>query len=500
MKRILFLITLVFISEISLLAQGSYELIISNPSHQYIRDCVEDQEGNIYIVGENIYVENNQVVLGCGTIYKIDPNGIIISEDEYCYPDSMLTFFEVDIVNDSLYLLGGSGAMEVSYPDLFDVYILNQDLNKIDHAKIRLFNDLYLGGMKHMIHPSSDIILLGYAYPGGTVPNGDVYFYRFTSNLDSVSCIRDEKESDQYGFDFFIDPDNGGYRVFGFGYYPNSPSSHSKIVYYDSLFTFVSADSLAWNLGGHNTCRWMSDSTYVVTGRKHFYPPARTDMALILLNREDHLLQTGSFGKGEDTVDYAGAKDNFDYVMKDNIFFGGTSNFVVSQWPWQTDDSWINLINLDSNLNVNWQRYYGGDAFYVVYGLIATQDGGCFIYSTRYDENINYLEYDIYIMKVDSNGLLTSVSEIPNIAADEMYVFPNPASDRITVQFPGVSHVKEKQLYIHNSLGITVWKCQIPEWKEQIVVDLDGLPSGFYFSSIISRGNQITAGKFLITR
>ncbi len=493
-------LAIICISNNFLYSQDSFEYIISNPSHQHINDCIEDQYGNVYIVGDNVYVENSQITSICGTIYKIAPDGEILLEEEYCYPDSTLSFHEVDIIHDSIYVFGSSGAVAIGLNELFEVYILNDELEVMNHSKRGLFADIYLGSMKHMILPAGDIVLLGVAIIADDLLETDIFFYQFTQNLDSVLCVRDERENDQMGLDFVQDPDNGGYKVFGWGNYPNTLPSYDALIHFDSVFNFILVDSIAWKLIGHHTSRNLSDTTYLLTGRKIYTNPINVDMGIVMLNVQDELLKNFSIGKEADTVDYAGVKDNIDFVTKDNIFFGGTSNFIVNQWPWQTDDSWINLINLDSNLNINWQRYYGGNAFYTLYGLLATKDGGCFMYAIRYDEITQFQEYDIYILKVDSNGLLTSVRDIPNIAANELFIYPNPASSQITVQFPGVSHSSEKELLIYNHLGVKVYQAEIPDRQDEMVIHTESLPVGFYFASIFSKGNQLAAGKIIIAR
>ena len=106
---------------------------------------------------------------------------------------------------------------------------------------------------------------------------------------------------------------------------------------------------------------------------------------------------------------------------------------LLNQYPWQAEDDWIILNNLDSNLNLNWQKFYGGDAFYMLNALKATRDGGCIMLCSRYDELTQYHEYDILILKVDTNGLITTIGEGPSIPVEDVIVFPNPGKDYINV-------------------------------------------------------------------
>jgi len=502
MRIIISVVAIIILAVNSIIGQQSYELNISSPAHQHIYDCIEDQLGNIYIVGDNAYIENSQLLSLCGMIYKINPYGQILLEQEFCLPDSLLSLVEMEIINDTVYTFGDSGSMQTNQKDMFEIYIMNLDLEILSHSKRKLFNNKNMGIAQHIVTSSEDIVILGGVVEEARLSESDIFFYKFKKNMDSIICVVDERENNQWGMDFVQDPWTKGYKVFGHGIYPNTVPSYDELIKFDSNFIFLSVDTLAWGLRSQHTFRWLTDSTYLLTGHK-YYPYTyytNVDIGVVKLNWEDELLDVASFGRPGDTVDYAGVKDNIDFVTKDNIFFGGTSNFKVNQWPWQTDDSWINLINLDSNLNVNWQRYYGGDAFYHLYGLLATQDGGCFMYACRYDENTQFQEYDIYILKVDANGLLTSVYDIPNIAANELFIYPNPATSRITVKFPGVSRSRNKELQVYNSFGARIMQINIPDGQEQIEVNFENLSPGIYYASIFTHGNRAATAKFCIFR
>jgi len=298
--------------------------------------------------------------------------------------------------------------------------------------------------------------------------------------------------------DFLEDTENKVYKVFGHGLYPNTNVSYDELIEFDSIFNFVSVDTIAWKLRSQHTSIWLDDSTYLLTGHKSVQNPSRTDIGIVKLNKEDELLAADHFGKPGDTVTYAGVNNNVDFVTKDNIYFGGTSNFIVNQWPWQTDNSWILLVNLDSNLNVNWLRFYGGDAFYHLWGLLATQDGGCLMYAVRYDEAVNFQEYDVYILKVDSNGLLTSDREYPSISINELIIFPNPAWNQITVKYPDIFNHRAREVVIFNALGKEVKRIPRPPGQPESPIDMTGLASGMYIAVLKSEGEKIATGKFVV--
>ena len=58
--------------------------------------------------------------------------------------------------------------------------------------------------------------------------------------------------------------------------------------------------------------------------------------------------------------------------------------------------SWIILTEFDTNLNIHWQNYYGGDVNYQLNTVLATTDSGFIMACSRYDHNIQNNEYGIW--------------------------------------------------------------------------------------------------------
>jgi len=77
---------------------------------------------------------------------------------------------------------------------------------------------------------------------------------------------------------------------------------------------------------------------------------------------------------------------------------------------------------------LKWQKYYGGDACYLLMSILATQDGGCVMAGSRYDYQTQNMERDVYILKVDEDGLITWAYNIPEVTKETL-IYPNPGND-----------------------------------------------------------------------
>ncbi len=107
-----------------------------------------------------------------------------------------------------------------------------------------------------------------------------------------------------------------------------------------------------------------------------------------------------------DTILYAGATPNT-AINGESIFISGLYNIHPFEYPWQSTPSWIQVTRLDRSLNIISNNFYGGDAFYSPYSIIATADGGAFLTGFRYDLQTHL--FDVFALKVDTNGAVTPV-------------------------------------------------------------------------------------------
>jgi hypothetical protein len=119
------------------------------------------------------------------------------------------------------------------------------------------------------------------------------------------------------------------------------------------------------------------------------------------------------------------------------------------------------------------------------------------MYATRYDENTQDHEFDIYILKVDSSGLLTSTGEGPQIPVQQLAIVPNPAIDAVSIRYPDIFGYDEKEIEIFNSQGMPVIKVSATSDVTEKRIDIARLPTGLYFVVLKVEGKKMATGKLL---
>ncbi len=474
-------------------AQYTFSRLISTPEDERLFDAAEDNNGNYYLVGRKVNYGTSDMY---AYLLVLNPMGEIIYENKYTLPDSLSYFGSVHYTNDSLIIFGAKGDAASDFPNKLWVLILNSEFDIIKNVDYDLSGH-YLGDLRSIKNSLGNYVLTCVVnYPN---EDPDILLFELSPDGDSIRSSLFQQPYLQLAYDLLEESDHG-YKIFTAGVFPGAPQSIGFIVYVDSIFNFIKIDSIPYGLFYNNAAKCLSDSVYIVTGYKHLTNPINTDIGIEILNNEDDFIKGNHFGKASDTTDYVGAISNLDFIYGDSIYFGGTSNVHPFEQPFQPEDSWLLLTNLDSNLNLNWEQYYGGDAFYYLWGLKATQDGGCLLLATRYDENTQDYELDTYILKVNSQGILTSVNDPDFPVTRGMLIYPNPATDKIRISSPWLEQAGHKDVLIFNNLGSEVMNMGFSTLQESVEINLSNFPSGLFFISVYKEGKRMATGKVLVNR
>jgi hypothetical protein len=265
-----------------------------------------------------------------------------------------------------------------------------------------------------------------------------------------------------------------------------------QILLVDSDFEIISVKPIPWYNAELNSAKYIDDNSYLLTGKKLYLYNIEYewDMGLLKFDNDENLLDSLSFGK-QDTVDTPGIFSNLDFVDASNIYYGGFSNVDMGNPYYSQMPSWIILNKLDENLSLKWQKFYGGDACYNLWAMIASQDGGCIMAGTRYDYLTQNQERDVYILKVNEDGLITWAHNVPMVKK-EIIVYPNPGRDKLMVKSSTDNLIFE----LYNSSGKKLITHELQQPESEINTTL--LKPGIFVYKIKNKKGQIVeTGKWI---
>ncbi len=487
-----FLFVLLFASANLQSQDKSFEFLFATKSDEVAYNIWEDTIENTYILTGSIQDSGTNQLRGL--FLKLSDDGSLI--DSATIYDNAKSYFIHDIINgyrDSLvfygakYDTGNTFNNETRKNISLVFYIMEPDFTPIDTLYFPISNRYYyFQSYIRKINNGKLIVLGSLVDTIYSTSRPNFFLYEFSDTFDSNRLIiwHDSLGSGQ---DIRL-MDNGNYwaLINGFGTY--------RPYYYvlDTNYNFLSKTKVPNYVFDPFGIKWDSDTTFYITGEWNdgpdddigFMRQLRTDLE----NPDENIFNNwGTL----DTTDLPAVKGGLDFNNKDSIFIGGMSlyfnNFLETS-------NWFFVLQTDSLLNIRWERFYGGDAYYVMWKLIATADGGCIAAGSRYDYlHTDELQRDLYVLKLNREGLLVGNPGKPKIKMQEAIVYPNPGTNyikvRIAAQYPNsifeVYDISGKLVLAKNITG---------KWGE---VNTSFLQAGSYIYRIFNNDGLFETGKWV---
>lgn len=462
--------------------QSTFEYFYSTGYNELSRSIIEDVEGNVYFPVENFEF---------GLIIKLDPEGIFADSIRILNPSGTCNISELIPKDSGLFIALGHWSTDTTNELWY--LVLDNNLQIVDDKNIFSENNI-IYDFKYIINHKGNIVFTALYQPNMT-DLFQVCIWELTLQGDVVRN-RFFDQGNGYNTNFSILEYSGVSTYIVFTRF----NLHNRLSCFvnnlDSNFNLIDNPYYFGHIiGSHNTAKWINDSTYLLTGEKVDFNTGDYNLGILKVNVNDSISDIQEIGS-PDTIDWPGLYKNLDWLSFDNIFYAGTIN---SYWfPFQNGPSWIILNILDTGLNIKSQQYYGGDAYYLVNALLATQDSGCLMACTRYDWTKPDNEFDVYILKVNKDGLLTSSGENRSIPINEIIISPNPAWSQVTVRYPDIFNHREREIIIWNTLGTAVRRLYRPPGQAEEPVEVSNLPPGLYIAVLYANGEKIAVGKFVV--
>ncbi len=422
---------------LSIFCQNSFELTIKTDVDDVAKDIFQLDDGSYICVGSSTDNVNDR---SRGIIYKISQEGNIIHRVEIIKPDTLVYFDVLDTINGHFVACGR--ATEIIQNEHFSsIYLLyfNSDLEVVSEKIVNLPPEYTMAYNRMMKTDCNKIFITGMArHTDFQAYMFDVFIYELNATGDSINANFTLREGIQFNEGYLRLPGNEGHYIFSFGSWGYTCGT---IVIYDEDLNLMGTDTLPSNIWWDNFAMNLPSGDYLVSGRQYFDTSPGVaggeELRSVLYNmqRPNIPLKSYDYHMGTDSLSFPAALRSFDTTNMGEIYFSGTANVDPRTYPWQQDPSWIFLSKLDNNMGHLWTKFYGGDMFYHIYTVKATQDGGAIMACRTYDYLTQYWEHDIIILKVDEDGLITDINEeLPPFAAHDAIIYPNPGSSYLKIQ------------------------------------------------------------------
>lgn len=423
----IFLLSILLILTSNLFGQQtSFEYLLSTPLDESVTDIIETPDGSIYFSGQlsTLGQPDNKYAL----LAKLDRFGIMSDSSIIHYPEKSIKIENIIPSDNQLFTIVSEEFDKGNSWKKAGIVLNKMDINlNLSDQSNFYFPPTYLSELFcTQVKPNGNILV-----GGAFLIDNNLYrpfIYEFSPTFDSLKA-KIWLESDDNGIVFKIkDLPNGNIWII--------KALRGRYELLDSSFNVITRQKIPDFLTGNYGVKWDTDSTFFLLGDL-LYPSPPYNLGYL---RQFHPMDTtghlSNHWRVSDTVDFPAEMNGIDFKNKDSIFMGGTRNMWLGYYnPWP---SWFIVLQTDSLLNIRWERFYGGDAYYMMGKVVATNDGGCLVAGTRYDyQHTSEQETDIIILKLNSDGLILGDQENPIMEMHEAIVYPNPGNEMINVRIAG---------------------------------------------------------------
>jgi hypothetical protein len=407
--------------------QSAFKVLFQNPLDDYVGDMVEGANNTYYAVGCCGY--NFEPWNFRGLVYRLRSEADTFSI-RIAFSDTVTRFLRILNRGVNKFIILGAICNPPEYHERLLIAGMDTNLNITWRKEYRMKNYDRIWRINYLYKNSYSLILFGnivYDSLGGQV---DGFFAEVTLDGDTVKTgyylsYNPNIHSGVYN------PDSSGLWIFGEGFDYNGRGERAE---FDTNFILNRIDWIPEVVDGYSHAQWYSGNKLLFGGLFQIDPygggPQDNDMGVSFMDTALNIPDLHYFG-AVDTIDYPAINRIFHYLDTNRIYIAGTYHVIIDFYP--QGISWIMTGLLDHDLNTIYFYLYGGDAYYVTTNILATSDGGSIISAMRYDYITQWNERDIYFLKLDENGLITSGGTDQKQPLENVLLFPNPGKDLISI-------------------------------------------------------------------
>ena len=494
MKYTYLLIILTFAGQ--LFSQNTFFKVYSTHLEERSYEAAQTTNGNYIIVGQSssgYYIPDNK-----GLIMLIDENGQLIKEFT-TENDNLSEFKTIDKKpgQNDVYLITGFQD-SISNDKLISsviIHEIDENIEILSRNTVFSLNNIMVIPRKTTIKNDSTILLLSRYIDGSvTYPPLQSIITEIRLPADSIRSYVSNIEFPCLPQDILYIPKKDETHVLYLGEHFVDLILTRILILDDRLNGITTMDPPAFMIT--QACSTpLTDSTYLIAATTFPSSGLSTtrDIAVWRVDADGNGINGTQYNNHQDTILYAGEGTNT-IILNDTIFVVGAHNVHPSAIPWQSTPSWIQVTKLDMELNILSHHFHGGDAFYMPNCVIPTLDNGMLITGYIYDYNSGEQQHDIFVLKLNSNGMIVDVPENAPWQSTEAIVFPNPASEMINIEFSQVYQKANFQLM--DIGGKVVLEKQLNSNYQSI--NISTLPAGTYVYRISNKDGLDERGKIVV--
>jgi len=190
---------------------------------------------------------------------------------------------------------------------------------------------------------------------------------------------------------------------------------------------------------------------------------------------------------------YYGTIYNEDIFDIQSTYDNGFVLVGYSKRPSRGEDVYI--VRTDSQGDTLWTKTLGGAYDERAYSVVQTPDSSFAVVGYTYSFGAG--GSDAFFLKLKSNGDITVNNGIvPELKDLGIKLYPNPAKENITIDFKNAL-TQDAELVIYNTMGKKLRSYSLQKHQSEINIGLFGIKSGIYYCELRTNNKTIGTGKFI---
>lgn len=461
-------------------SQHTFEFTIQDTlTDQVIYDVIELSDGSYILTSQEIFPSSNQKA----HLYRISASGKLLDSTTLTYQGQRSGLGNIAQIEPNKFVL--AGFTRVNERPVLWLYEMDSLFTGI-RSKIMSIDTFDVNNVSDLLIHNNHIICVGtvmkefFPYP---------FIYKISPSFDSLQLQVMTEYLSLFPSCLLPKLNNKGYYWF---LVASGLPKTLGMFDLDTSFAIKNISGVSNDIFNFHSAKWISKSSMIYCGR--YDPKTSPSVWSIGMLKMDTLANiTDEYYLGAvDTFECPGLLSRIDFIDTNTIFIGGTHNFYPGS-EFGPVNCWFSLTQMDTSFHVNWRYFYGGDANYTMYGIKATTDGGCLMFGSRYNYNEPRDERDIYVYKVDQNGLITGTDDKPGLMAHHTIIYPNPGSDYLIVQTG--PQIAGSRFFLKDLTGKTIVNKPIRD--PYLTIHSQMIPAGIYLWQITDENVVIESGKWI---
>ena len=474
--RIFLFIIFVQLNLTTAIGQQTFVFNYSNPDNERPTDILETENGDLFLSAVSCKQETG--FSDCnGLILKLNANGGLIDSLEIDIPNKSFYIRDVISLAEDTILISGMSRNIDRTNCCFELITVNKQLETIQHVTY-CFPANYKSLCVYTKKGNNKILITGcIILPVNLVR---VFAFKLSTSLDSLNC-KILHNIPGVGVDIREIPNNEYWIV------NDIATDYLKL---DSTFSEINSINIPYFLSAPYGIKWYSDTSFYLAGELNY--GSEDNIGILRQNTIYDVIDYIYIEWGiADTLDIPARFGALDFGNIDSIYIGGSKNFYPNYFT--SIPSWYFLIQTDSMLNVRWEKFIGGKAFYTVDKLKVARDGSCFLASAKYDYMLGADHTDLELIKVNHLGQFVHLPENPSIKIREAIVYPNPGTDQLNIRL-ATQHAKANFQLYDNRGGLIMNQTLT---KKVTQINTNFLKSGTYVFRIYNENGLYEEGKWV---